>query len=43
MTCEIKAIPCPVPYCQGFVKFNDEDEPVCDLGHLLSWEQVKEK
>lgn len=38
---ELVGTPCPVPNCQGFVKYNEEDELVCDFGHILTWEQIK--
>lgn len=37
---ELVGTPCPVPNCQGFVKYDDEkDEYFCDFGHILGWKR----
>jgi len=37
---EFVGTPCPVPNCQGFVKYDDEkDEYSCDFGHILNWKE----
>ncbi len=31
--------PCPVPNCEGFVKFDEDGGITCDYGHTLQFEE----
>jgi hypothetical protein len=46
---ETQGVPCPVPYCEGFLKENDDDnldvDYYCDFGHEITeiWDELRDE